>query len=252
MPRFSANLGFLWTELALPDTIHAAKLAGFDAVECHWPYDVPSEKVCRALNDTGLDMLGINTRKGQTGDNGLCALPDRIDEARLAIDEAIDYAAAINCKSVHVMAGISSGPYAEVTFINNLKYACARAEKHDITILIEPLNRFDAPGYFLSTTDHALSLIKSVQSPNIKLMLDLYHVERMEGDLPNKIKSLLPHVGHIQFASVPDRGPPMGGAVDFAPLFKLIDSLGYTRPLGAEYKTKGATEPTLGWLKVLR
>lgn len=251
MPRFSANLGFLWAELSLPEAIAAAKAAGFDAVECHWPYDVPTELVRKALGDNDIQMLGINTRRGDitAGDNGLCALPDRVAEARSAIDEAVDYAAAIGCCAVHVMAGFSNGAAAEKAFIDNLQYACLRAEKHGITILIEPLNRFDAPDYFLSTTDHAMRIIEAVAKPNIKLMFDLYHVQLMEGDLENKIVNLLPHIGHIQFASVPDRGPPQKGEIDFAALFELIDSLGYKRPLGAEYKPNGPTEQTFEWLR---
>jgi len=145
--KFSANLGFLWTELSLPDAIRAAKEAGFEAVECHWPYDTPAADVAAALSETGLPMLGLNTRRGDVsgGENGLAALPDRSADARAAIDEAIDYAGAIGCKSVHVMAGFASGAAAHEVFVENLRYACAQAARQDIPILIEPLNRNDAP-----------------------------------------------------------------------------------------------------------
>lgn len=251
MPRFSANLGFLWTELSLPDAIKAAKLAGFHAVECHFPYDVPASLVQQTLAENDIKMIGINTRRGNVdnGDNGLCALPDRVDEARSVIDEAVDYAAAIDCPAVHVMAGCSIGALAERTFVENLRYACIRASQHNINILIEPLNTKDAPGYFLSKTGQAIDIIEAVNAANIKLMLDLYHVQLMEGALENKIRDLMPHIGHIQFADVPDRGPPDGGDIDFDPLFKLIDALGYARPLGAEYKPNGPTEQSLDWLK---
>ncbi|MFC5586868.1 hydroxypyruvate isomerase family protein [Nitratireductor kimnyeongensis] len=248
--KFSANLGFLWADRSLPSAIHAAKTAGFDAVECHWPYDVPDVEVRDALQETGLPMLGLNTRRGnvEDGDNGLAALPGRCAEARAAIDEALAYAIAVNAANVHVMAGFASGGAAEDVFVENLRYACAEAKSHGITILIEPLNSYDAPGYFLRTTDQALRIIDMVGSANLKLMFDCYHVQLVEGDLSNRIRRLLPRIGHIQFASVPDRGPPDHGEVRYTHLFNLIAELGYAAPLGAEYKPVDDTESTLGWL----
>lgn len=206
--KFSANLGFLWADRPLPDAIHAAKAAGFDAVECHWPYEVPAEAVTAALEETGLRMLGLNTRRGDVagGENGLSALPGRDKDARAAIDEAIAYALAINTPNIHVMAGFAEGRNAHETFVENLRYACEKAAPYGITILIEPLNRYDAPGYFLTTTDQALALIADVGTTNLKLMFDCYHVQLMEGDLTHRIETLLPSIGHIQLASVPDRG----------------------------------------------
>jgi hydroxypyruvate isomerase len=247
---FSANLGFLWTELTLPDAIRAAKAAGFDAVECHWPYDTPASEMKNALQDTGLQMLGLNTRRGDLskGENGLTALPGRETEARSAIDEALAYASAIGAANVHVMAGFSQGPMAEETFVGNLKYACDQAGSLGITILIEPLNAYDAPGYFLSTTTQALDILEKVGRDNIKLMFDCYHVQLMEGDLSNRLQRLLPQIGHIQFASVPDRGAPDHGEVHYSYLFDLLNRLGWQAPLGAEYKPDGPTEDSLGWL----
>jgi hydroxypyruvate isomerase len=248
--RFSANLGFLWAELPLLDAIRAAKAAGFDAVECHWPFATPAADVRAVLNETGLRMLGLNTSRGDVsvGENGLAALPERGDDARAAIDDAIAYALAIGCGSVHVMAGFASGPAASETFVANLGYACTQAAPHGITILIEPLNRYDAPGYFLTTTTQAINLIDTVRAPNLKLMFDCYHVQLMEGDLGHKLNGLSPYIGHIQFASVPDRGPPTTGEVNYPHIFEVIGSLGYDKPLGAEYKPKGPTEETLFWL----
>ena len=251
MTQFSANLGFLWTELTLPDAIRAAAKAGFAAVECHWPYDTPAEDVKAALNETNLPMLGLNTHRGNVaaGDNGLSALPDRVDEARAAIDQAITYAAAINCGAVHVMAGFAIGPDANASFIENLKYATKTAAAHNITILIEPLNHYDAPGYFLSATTQAIEIIEAVNAPNLKLMFDCYHVQLMEGDLSNRIEKLLAHIGHIQFAGVPARGRPDEGEVAYPHIFKILAALGYTKPLGAEYKPGGDTNATLGWMR---
>ena len=252
--KFSANLGFLWNELPLPEAIYAAKAAGFDAVECHWPYEVPASEVLAALRETGLAMLGLNTRRGDvaSGDNGLSAIVARVGEARAAIDEAIDYAVAIGAGNIHVMAGFAAGQAAHDTFVANLAYACARAKDNGITILIEPLNKYDAPDYFLSTTGQARAIIKEVGSGNLKLMFDCYHVQLMEGDLSHRLADLLPLIGHIQFASVPDRGAPDHGEICYAHVFERIRALGYTAPLGAEYKPVAETGETLAWMAQLR
>lgn len=251
--QFSANLGFLWTELSLPDAIRAARAAGFDAVECHWPYDTAPDDINAALSETGMQMLGLNTARGDVagGENGLSALPNRESDARAAIDQAIAYAVAIKAPKVHVMAGFAQGKAAHDTFVANLRYACEMAASHGITILIEPLNSYDAPGYFLQTTDQAMAIMTEVGAPNIKLMFDCYHVQLMQGDLSHKLAALHDHIGHIQFASVPDRGPPDQGEVNYAHVFGVIAKLGYQQPLGAEYKPKGPTETTLGWFKTL-
>ncbi|MEO3413056.1 TIM barrel protein [Roseovarius sp. CAU 1744] len=252
--KFSANLGFLWADRPLPDAIRAAGAAGFDAVECHWPYDTPAHAVSAALQDTGLLMLGLNTRRGDVlaGENGLAALAGREAEAKRAIDEAIAYATATGTRNIHVMAGIASGGAAQTCFVGNLRYACDQAAAHGITILIEPLNHYDAPGYFLNTTTQALAIIETVAKANLKLMFDCYHVQLMEGDLTHRLQRLLPHIGHIQFASVPERGPPDRGEVNFSHVFEVIAALGWQAPLGAEYKPSGATETTLGWLNSMR
>jgi hydroxypyruvate isomerase len=249
--KFSANLGFLWADLSLPGAIRAAKTAGFDAVECHWPYDTPSEAVKAALEDTGLPMLGLNTIRGNPGENGLCALPGRQAEARAAIDQAVDYAAAIGARAVHVMAGFAEGPEAHAAFLENLRYARLNCPT-GIGLLIEPLNRHDAPGYFLRTTDQAAAILKELDMPGIKLMFDCYHVGRTEGDVVTRLKALAPLLGHIQFAAVPSRGAPDQGELDYRFVFSEIAAMGWSRPLGAEYKPNGATDDSLGWLHSLR
>ena len=248
MVRFSANLGFLWTELALPDAIRAAKAAGFDAVECHWPFDEPVAEVKAALEETGLPMLGLNTRRGDLdkGENGLAALPGREADARAAIDEALTYADAINANAVHVMAGFASGAAAHDTFTQNLRYACDQAGTRQI--LIEPLNRHDAPGYFLQTTEQAKEIIAELGRPNLKLMFDCYHVGRAEGDVTTRLAELMSVVGHIQFAAVPDRGAPDHGEIEYGFVFRRLSELGWNAPLGAEYRPVGDTESSLGWL----
>lgn len=150
------------------------------------------------------------------------------------------------------MAGFAEGDVARASFAQNLSYACRNAAAQGITILIEPLNRYDAPGYFLNTTGQALAIIKEVGEANLKLMFDCYHVQLTEGDLSQRIQRLLPNVGHIQFASVPDQGPPDQGEVNYTHIFAWVASLGYTAPLGAEYKPKRPTGETLAWLAKAR
>lgn len=251
MTKFSANLGFLWNTVPLPDAIHAAANAGFDAVECHWPYEYNARDVNAALKETNLKMLGLNTVRGdvKAGENGLSALPGREKDARLAIDQAIAYAQQIDCQNIHVMAGFASGQDAETAFIGNLKYASQLAAQAGQTILIEPLNTFDAPGYFLVGSRHARRIIEAVGAENVKLMFDCYHLQIMEGDLSRSIRANLDIIGHIQFAGVPSRGRPDDGEVNFAHLFSHIAECGYHNPLGAEYKPlDGDTDASLGWM----
>lgn len=254
MIKLSANLGFLWNELSLPDAIRAAKKAGFDAVECHWPYDTPVEDVNAALAETGLKMLGLNTIRGdlEKGENGLCALVGRQEKARAAIDQAIDYAVASNTPNIHVMAGFAQGEAAHNTFVENLKYACAQASTHNITILIEPLNKYDAPDYFLQNSTQAKVIIEEVGTDNIKLMFDCYHLQIMEGDISRRLVELKPIIGHVQFASVPTRQEPNQGELDYSHIFKVLFDNGFDQPIGAEYKPATTTEAGLGWLNDLR
>lgn len=250
--KFSANLGFLFADRPLPEAIRSAAAAGFDAVECHWPYAVPTEDVRRALDETGLAMLGLNTLRGQSGENGLSALPGREEEARAEVDRAIAYARAIGAGNIHVMAGFASGGAAESAYRVTLAYACDQAAEHGITILIEPLNRYDAPGYFLSTTDQAMAVIDAVGRPNLKLMFDTYHVQIMEGDVIRRFRALMPIIGHVQFASVPDRGEPDRGELDLAYVLAAMRDAGWQAPVGAEYRPREGTEAGLGWLSRFR
>ena len=185
MPRFSANLGYLWKELPLPEAVLAARKEGFDAVEFHEPYHYPAEEIRGVLDETSLKMLGLNTHRGPgSKDRGLAAVPGRETEARNIIDEAIEYAASINCQNIHVIAGITGKTQeAEETFRENLRYATQKASNHGITILIEPLSLLDTPGYHLSDLDHAIETHDAVNKPNLKIMFDCYHIQVMQGNL---------------------------------------------------------------------
>ncbi|GAB4274599.1 MAG: hydroxypyruvate isomerase family protein [Pararhodobacter sp.] len=249
---FSANLGMLWTELALPDAVRAAHRAGFDAVECHFPYDTPAARLREALDETGLALIALNTRPGDraAGDFGLCALPDRRDEARAAMDQAIAYGAETGAGWVHVMAGKGGD---DATFRDALRHACDKADAQGMGVLIEPLNAHDVPEYFLRTLDQAAEIIDTLALPNLRLMFDCYHTARTEGgtvdDIAARFEALRPLIGHVQFAAVPDRGAPDHGAVDYA---SLLPRLRWPGPIGAEYRPEGDTGASLGWMATLR
>ena len=251
MIRFSANLGFLWTDLALVDAINAAHRAGFDAVECHHPYATCVHDVTEALQATGLTMLGINTERGANGANGMAAIAGAERVAQAHIDQAIDYAASIGCRHIHVMAG-SGTQTCEATFRKNLALACDKARNAGLTILVEPLNLRDVPAYHLSTLDAALETLDAVAKPNLKIMFDCYHMQIMHGDLLRRLESCLPHVGHIQIAAVPDRCEPHIGEVNYRWLLQQINELGWQGHFGAEYRPTSTTDAGLGWLTSLR
>ena len=252
---FSANLGFLWTDRPLMDAIHAAKAAGFDAVECHWPYEVSPAEVKQALKDTDLPMLSLNTIRGDiaAGENGLSALSGRAQDAQNAIKQAVDYASEIGCHNIHVMAGNASGPDAQNIFIDNLTFACALAKDNGLGVLIEPLNPYDAPGYFLNDISVARHIIQQLGSETLRLMFDCYHMQILHGDITRLITDNIDIIGHIQFASVPDRAAPHGGELNYQHIFSVIKALGYKAPLGAEYKpADGDTDASLTWLEQAR
>ncbi|MDY8108737.1 TIM barrel protein [Fulvimarina sp. 2208YS6-2-32] len=256
MTLLSANLGFLWKDWPLPDAIRAAKAAGFDAVECHWPYDTPAEAVKAALEETGFKMLGLNTVKGsREGDAGLAAQPGREDEARAAIDQAFAYGRAIDAGAVHVMAGTARGQdetACMAAFAANLAYACDRAREAGVTVLIEPLNPYDNPDYLLIGFDKALGMLDRVARDELKIMFDCYHLQITDGDLLRRFRRHADVVGHVQFAGVPDRSEPDRGEVAYERLLPTIADAGFERPFGAEYKPSGDTNDTLGWMKTLR
>ncbi|WP_417670015.1 hydroxypyruvate isomerase family protein [Roseibium sp.] len=252
--RFSANLGFLWNDRPLAEAIRCAAHAGFDAVECHFPFRFPAQTIRAALEDVGIPMIGLNTVPGDltAGDFGLCAVPERINEARAAIDQAIDYACSTGTRAVHVMAGKARGSAARDVFLENLSYAADRAKDTALTLLIEPINIRDVPGYFLNRTGQAEEILGDLGRSNVKLMFDCYHVEIMEGDVCAKLERLLPVIGHVQIASVPERAEPDTGDLDYRHVVKHLDTLGYGGYVGAEYKPAGDVEQGLGWLASFR
>ena len=250
--RFSANLGFLWTELPIDQAIQRAAEAEFDGVEMHWPEPTDISKIKSALTSTNLPLLSLNTVPGtkQDGDFGLCALPDRRGEAKAAIDLAVDQAHALNAKFIHVMAGKGSGPDAHETFVENLEYALDITRGLGVQILIEPINSHDVPEYFLKTVDQAIDIINEIGSTDLKLMFDFYHVERQQGSAITRFQDALNFVGHVQFASVPDRASPDHGDLDFDEVFKVLGA-NWSGFCGAEYRPDGPTDASLQWLQNL-
>ncbi|KAG1650295.1 putative hydroxypyruvate isomerase [Nymphon striatum] len=255
----SANLGFLWQELSLVEGIHAAARAGFDAVECHWPYDVHAHEVKQALEDTGLPMLSLNTLPGDkaAGDFGVCAIPGREKEARKYIEQAFNYAAEVDAKHVHVMSGKmlekqhkSGGvlkPNLE-TYLNNLNYAADLAAEKNLGILIEPINRQDVPGYFLADLETAVDVVERVNKPNLKIMFDCYHIQVAQGNLMKRLSQYLEYIQHVQIAAVPSRHEPDEGEVCYSRLLTGLYESGYTGYVGAEYHPRTTTDAGLDWM----
>ena len=248
--QFSANLGFLWTEVQIDQAILRAADAGFSGIEMHWPDPADISKIKSALAAVNLPLLSLNTVAGnkQDGDFGLCSLPDRRGEAKAAIDLAVDQAHALNAKFVHVMAGNASGADAHETFIENLEYALDMTRGLGVQILIEPINSHDVPSYFLKTLDQAIDVINEIGSPDLKLMFDFYHVERQQGSAITRFQAAQNFVGHVQFASVPDRASPDRGDLDFDQVFKVLDA-NWNGFCGAEYRPDGTTDASLQWLR---
>ena len=253
---FSANIGFLYSDLPFLNRIEAAARDDFDGVECHWPYDIPAEHVRTTLERFDKTMLGLNTSPGNlaSGEFGLAALPERAAEARDAIRQGVDYGAIIGARNLHVMAGNSDqGPEAENTFRENLLFACDLAAQSEMTVLIEPLNAKDHPDYHLQTVDHAVSIVGDLDRSNLKLMFDCYHVGRTQPDEFSCLKTLIHFIGHIQVAAVPHRDEPDRGDTDLLSVLKAFRSVGYDGWIGVEYRPRsGRVVDGIEWLPNFR
>lgn len=255
MPRLAANLSMLFTEHDFLDRFAAAADAGFTAVEFLFPYAYPAGEVRARLYRHGLSQVLFNVRPGdwEKGDRGLAIDPARQGAFQASIDEAIAYAHAIGCPKLHVMAGLAGDrqPAAEAraTYVGNLAWAARRAEASDILLLIEPLNTRDVPGYFLSDLEAARGIIEEVESPALRLQLDLYHRQIMRGDLAAAVRDYWPLVGHIQISGVPGRHEPDVGEINYPYLLDLIDQQGYDGYVGCEYRPLTTTRAGLGWAR---
>ena len=255
MPKFAANLSFIFQEVGFLDRFAAAASCGFKAVEYLTPYDHPPEVIAGHLNRHGLVQALFNMPPGDwaAGERGIGALPGREQEFRDGVEKALVYAKATKCPLLHTMAGLwpdgrdkSEG---ERVYVENLRWAADRAAAAGLTAVIEPINTRDIPGYFLNYTGQAMRIIEQVGRPNLKLQFDLYHVQIMEGDLATKIRALAGHYPHVQIAGNPGRHEPDVGEIHYPYLFDLFDEIGYQGWIGCEYRPKGDTVAGLGWAK---
>ena len=240
----------MFTERDFFARIGAASEAGFKAVEFLFPYAEGAMAIRRALDSESLAPALFNAPPGNldAGERGLASLPGREADFAASIETAFRFAETIQPKNLHIMAGIDGD---RATYIANLKHAAAHAPE-GLTLLIEPINSRDMPGYHLNTSSDALSVLDAVGADNLRLQLDLYHCQIMEGDLATRIRALIPHVGHIQMAGVPERFEPDQGEVNYPYLFDLLDDLGYDGYVGCEYHPKATTEEGLGWFQPWR
>jgi hydroxypyruvate isomerase len=268
MPRFAANLSLLYQEHAFLDRFAAAAQDGFRAVECLFPYAFEAAVLARRLQDHGLTQVLLNAPPGdwEAGERGIACLPGREAEFRSSFARAMEYADALQCPRIHVLAGLMSecedrGSNAlQDTYIANLEWAATRAAASGTQVLIEPINTRDFPGYFLQRQAQAHAIVQAVGAPNLKVQFDLYHCQIMEGDVATKIRDYLPsgRVGHIQVAGVPGRYEPDIGELNYPYLLGLIDEVsaqcGWDGWVGCEYRPQrgvrsGATRDGLGWLR---
>jgi hydroxypyruvate isomerase len=253
MARFAANLSMMFTEVPFMARFQAARAAGFRAVEYLFPYAEDKDAIAAELKAQGLTQALFNMPPGdwEAGERGLASLPGREAEFRAGVATALAYAEALGCTQLHAMAGLCqpglSREQQQATYVDNIRYAADQAAQKGVLVLLEPINSRDMPGYFLSTQVQAEALLAEIDRPNVKIQLDLYHCQIMEGDLTRTIDRLWGKFSHIQIASVPDRHEPDQGEVNYPWLFDYLDAKGYDGFLGCEYRPRGNTEAGLGW-----
>ncbi|GAA4339922.1 hydroxypyruvate isomerase family protein [Pigmentiphaga soli] len=259
MPRFAANLSFMYTEHEFPRRFDAAAGDGFRGVEFMFPYAWPAAEVAGWLRAAGLQQVLFNAPPGdeRAGERGLACLPGREAEFRAAIGLALAYAETLDCPRIHVMAGIAPAgaerARLRATYVANLAWAAGQAAAAGRELLIEPINPRDMPGYFLNRQEDAHAIVDEVGAANLKVQMDLYHCQIVEGDLETRIRRHVPggRVGHMQIAGVPARREPDVGEVNYPYLFGVLDELGYAGWIGCEYRPAGDTSAGLDWLRRL-
>ena len=257
MPRFAANLTMLFNEVPFLDRFEKAAANGFDAVEFLFPYPYTAQELKERLDRHNLKLVLHNLPAGDwdAGDRGVACDPNRVDEFRAGVAKAIGYATVlgtpqINCLAGKAPAGISAEQLRE-TFVANLRFAAAELQQAGIKLLIEPINHFDIPGFYLNTTAQAIDIMNQVGSDNLFLQYDIYHAQRMEGELAATIEKYLDRIAHMQLADNPGRNEPGTGEINYRFLFQHLDKLGYPGWIGCEYKPATTTEAGLGWRSTL-
>ncbi|WP_116474969.1 2-oxo-tetronate isomerase [Zobellella maritima] len=253
MPKFAANLSMMFTEVPFMERFRAARSAGFEVVEYLFPYAEDKHAIAAELKAQGLTQALFNMPPGDwdAGERGLASLPGREAEFRAGVAIALDYARELGCRQLHAMAGLRqagvSAEQQQATYVDNIRYAADQAAEQGVLVLLEPINSRDMPGYFLSTQVQAEALLEQIDRPNVRIQLDFYHCQIMEGDLTRTIDRLWGKFSHIQIASVPDRHEPSEGEINYPWLFDYLDAKGYQGWLGCEYRPRGNTEAGLGW-----
>jgi len=255
MPQFAANLTMLFNEKPFLERFALAKIGGFKAVEFLFPYAFEASEIKSALDNNVLKLVLHNLPAGDwdAGERGIACHPDRIEEFRAGVAKAIEYATYLNVAQVNCLAGkVPVGVDTQLvhdTFVSNLKYAAEQLKRVNIKLLIEPINTFDIPGFYLSKTQQAIDIMDEVGSDNLYLQYDIYHAQRMEGEIANTIKKHLPRIAHIQIADNPGRNEPGTGEINYEYLFGLLDQIGYKGWIGCEYKPATTTEAGLSWMQ---
>ncbi len=249
MPRFAANLSFLFTELPFLERFEAAAKAGFRAVEYLNPFEAPKAEIAARLQAHGLTQALFNMAHGDwtKGERGMSAIPGRTAEFEKSVAAALDYATTLGCKRLFAMAGLRHHGAERAAYVANLRIAARMCAPHGIDVIIEPINTRDIPGYFLNLTEDARSIIHEVAAPNVGLQFDIYHRQVMQGDVIMAIREFGPLARHYQIANPPDRGEPDEGELNYRSIFAAIDASGYTGFVGCEYKPRAGTLAGLGW-----
>jgi hydroxypyruvate isomerase len=254
MPKFAANLTMLFTEVPFIERFALASEAGFEAVEYLFPYDFGIEELMQELTENDLAQVLHNLPAGNwaAGERGIAVLPDRVDEFRQGVATAIDYATALGCKQINCLAGIAPTGLTEgvlrSTFVHNLRLAAQELAKYEIRLLIEPINTYDIPGFYLNTVEQAASIIEEVGSDNLFIQYDLYHQQRTRGELVATYERHKDLIAHIQLADNPGRNEPGTGEINYPFVFEALDRAGYDGWIGCEYKPKKDTQSGLSWL----
>ncbi len=257
MPKFAANLTMLFTEHAFLDRFEAAAKAGFKAVEFLFPYAWTAEEIKQRLDANGLTLVLHNLPAGDwdAGERGIACYPDRVSEFRDGVGKAIAYAKVLGVGQLNCLVGKAPAGVPEdllrQTLIENLRFAAAELQKAGLRLLIEPINTFDIPDFYLSRTVQAIEILDEVGADNAFVQYDIYHAQRMEGELANTAQKHLARIGHVQLADNPGRNEPGTGEINYAFLFTHLDRIGYDGWIGCEYKPTATTEAGLGWIKRL-
>ncbi|AZP13125.1 2-oxo-tetronate isomerase [Undibacterium parvum] len=255
MPKFAANLSMMFNEVAFPQRFAAAAAAGFKAVEFLFPYEHSPQQLASWLQQNHLENVLFNLPPGDwgAGERGIAALPGREVEFKTGVARALEYALALGTKRLHMMAGILAADADPLVYraqyLSNLGYAARAMAEHGICLMIEAINPRDMPGYFINTQAQAHALREECGEPNVKVQMDFYHAQIVEGDLSMCLRKHFDGIGHVQIASVPSRNEPDQGEVNYPYLFNLLDELGYEGWIGCEYRPRGRTEDGLGWLQ---